>query len=70
MQYFIAVVFVLLGLVNLNLVRQGLKTGRVQSRIMHIERAEAPTGFWSAIVLQVLISTVCFAAAVYRVGYE
>ena len=70
MRYVIPVVFVLLGLVNLNLVRQGLKAGKVQSRLMGIVREESPTGFWSAIVLQVLISAVCFAAAVFRLTYE
>lgn len=70
MQYFVPVVFVLLGLVNLNLVRQGLRVGEIQSRILKIKREESPTGFWSAIVLQVLISLVCFVAAVYRVTME
>lgn len=70
MQYFIPVVFVLLGLVNLNLVRQGLETGEIQSRILNIKKADSPTGFWSAIVLQVLISLVCFVAAAYRAAME
>ncbi|WP_461209174.1 hypothetical protein [Desulfocurvus sp. DL9XJH121] len=70
MKYVLVAGFILLGLVNLNLVRSALKTGRVQSRMLSIVRKESPTGFWTAILFQVLISAVCFAVAAYRLSYD
>lgn len=70
MRYVMPALFVLLGLVNLNLVRHGIRTGRIQSRLLAIARKDSPTAFWSAILLQVLISAVCLAVAAFRLSYE
>lgn len=66
MEYIIPGLLVLLGVVNLNLVRVALKTGAIQSRLLKITRDTAPTGFWSALVFQLLISVLCFVAAGFR----
>lgn len=68
MEYVIPALLVLLGIVNLNLVRVALRTGVVQSRLLKLTREGARTGFWSALVFQVLISVLCFVAAAFRLA--
>ncbi|GAB6175843.1 hypothetical protein JCM16814_07340 [Desulfobaculum senezii] len=67
MEYVIPAVLVLLGLVNLNLIRVGLDVGEVQSRFFRLRRDESKMGFWCAIIFQVFISALCFAVALVRV---
>lgn len=69
MQYIMPAVFVLLGLVNLNLVRMAFETGKIQSRFFDYDKEESPTKFYICIGFQVLLSLVCVLAAVYKVSY-
>ncbi|SKA69266.1 hypothetical protein [Desulfobaculum bizertense] len=69
MQYIIPALLVLLGIVNLNLIRVGLECGEIQSRFLHIRKESSPIGFWCALVFQVVISALCFAVALVRFAY-
>jgi len=63
MHYVVPVILVLLGLLSLNLIRVGLKSGRIQSRILSITREDSAFSFWSAILFQILVSLLCFFGA-------
>lgn len=68
MDYILPGLLVLLGLVNANLIRVGLRSGVIQSRMARIVRTEAAVAFWSAILFQALVSVLCFAAAWFRLS--
>lgn len=63
MAYVFPVILVLLGFVSLNLIRVGVQTGRIQSRMMKITREGSAFAFWSAILFQVLVAALCFVGA-------
>lgn len=63
MHYVVPILLVLLGLLSINLIRVGVKTGRIQSRMLKISREQSAFSFWSAIIFQVLISGLCFFGA-------
>lgn len=68
MQYLIGGLLVLAGLINLNLIRVALSTGKVQSRMFGYDRAEAPAKFWLAIIVQGLVSAALFLLAAMRLS--
>ncbi len=68
MQYLYAGLLILVGLVNLGLVRKGMETGRVQSRFMDIGRRDKPMAFWAAITLQCCISMIFFILAFHQIN--
>lgn len=69
MEYIIPVVLVLLGGINLNLIRVALQTGTVQSRFFNFEKDKEKLKFYISLVFQGGVSLVCFAAAFFRVAY-
>ncbi|NJB67627.1 uncharacterized protein (DUF3084 family) [Desulfobaculum xiamenense] len=69
MEYVIPAVLILLGLVNVNLIRVGIDVGEVQSRFFRIRRSNSAFGFWSAIGFQVFVSAVCFSVALLRITH-
>ena len=68
MRYLIPGLLILAGLINVNLIRVGIETGKVQSRMFHITRDESPSKFWLVIMVQGVISAIFFALAVLRMG--
>lgn len=66
MQYFIGGLLIFVGLINVNLIRVGIETGKVQSRMFGYDKAEDPKKFWVAISLQGLVSAMLFALGVMR----
>ncbi|MBU1002205.1 MAG: hypothetical protein KKE73_06750 [Proteobacteria bacterium] len=66
MQYVVPVLLVLLGLLSINLIRVGVRTGIIQSRLLKITREQSAFSFWSAIAFQVLVSALCFAGAYWH----
>ncbi len=68
MDYFISAVFVLLAIVNLNLVRLAFQTGKIQSRAFHITRTGKPLAFMIAVMLQIFISCIAVLAAIIRIS--
>ncbi|BBD06773.1 hypothetical protein [Desulfovibrio ferrophilus] len=66
MQYVIPIVLALLGLLSLNLIRVGIRTGKIQSRLLNISREESAFSFWSAIIFQILVSALCFVGAYWH----
>jgi hypothetical protein len=59
----IPLLLVLLAVVNSNLIRVALATGRIQSRLLPLTRADNRSGFWVALLFQGLITVLCLAAA-------
>jgi hypothetical protein len=68
MQYVIGGLLILVGLVNVNLIRVGIETGKVQSRMFAFERGNDPGKFWSAIIIQGLVSALLFALGITRIA--
>lgn len=66
MDYVLPLLLVLLAVVNTNLVRVALRTGRIQSRLLPLERAANASGFWMALLFQGLVTVLCLAAAAFR----
>jgi hypothetical protein len=68
MDYAIPLLLVLLAVVNSNLIRVALATGRIQSRLLPLTRADNRSGFWMALLFQGLITVLCLAAAAFRLS--
>lgn len=69
MEYVIPAILVLLGFINVNLIREGIEVGEVQSRFFRLRRDESKVGFWAAILFQVFVSALCFAVAILRFSH-
>jgi hypothetical protein len=66
MQYLIGGLLIFVGLININLVRIGIESGKVQSRMFSYEKTESPKKFWVAISVQGLVSAMLFALGIVR----
>lgn len=66
----IGVVLLVAGLVNVNLIRLGIETGRVQLRSLNITKEKSKGAFWGTICLQGLISAVLFSLGLYYLGVK
>lgn len=56
----------MVGLINVNLIRVGIESGKVQSRMFGYEREKDPNKFWIAITVQGLVSALLFALGIAR----
>jgi hypothetical protein len=70
MRYLIAGILVLAAAINLNLIRVGIETGKVQSRMFGYEKDSEPRKFWTAIVIQGFVSCLLFALAALRLSVD
>lgn len=68
MQYVIGGLLIFVGLINVNLIRVGIESGKVQSRLFAFDRANDPSKFWVAIVIQALVSALLFALGITRIA--
>jgi len=68
MRYLIPGLLILAGLINVNLIRVGIETGKVQSRMFNITRDESPSKFWLTIMVQGVVSALFFGLAVLKLG--
>jgi hypothetical protein len=68
MQYVIGGLLIFVGLINVNLIRVGIETGKVQSRMFAFDRTNDPSKFWVAIVIQALVSALLFALGITRIA--
>lgn len=70
MQYLIGGLLIFVGLINVNLIRVGIESGKVQSRMFAYDRTEESTKFWIAIGVQGLVSALLFALGIMRMTME
>lgn len=67
MNYFYGALCMIFGLVNLNLVREAVKTGETQFRMapLRVRKADNPRRFSLIIVLQSVLSFLMFLVGMY-----
>lgn len=66
MQYFIGGLLIFVGILNLNLIRVAVFTGKIQSRMFPFDRYSEPSKYWLAISIQGLVSALLFALGIVR----
>jgi hypothetical protein len=66
----IGVVLIVAGLVNVNLIRVGIETGRVQLRSLNITKEKSTTAFWGMISVQGVVSALLFSLGLYYLGVK
>lgn len=68
MRYLIPGLLILAGIINANLIRVGIETGKVQSRLFNITKDGSPSKFWLTIMAQGVVTALFFGLAVLKMG--